>query len=162
MTHGFDDQGRQFDKDGNLTDWWTPADAEAFNALADKLVAQFDQVIVLGDTHANGRFTLGENIADQGGLRVAYTAFCNSQKGKTPTDIDGLTPDQRFYLAYANVWAGNIRDEEILSRTKTDPHSLGRWRVNASLRNLQSFFDAFGIHDGDAMWRPEADRVIIW
>ena len=162
MTHGFDDQGRQFDKNGNLTDWWTPADAEAFNALADKLVAQFDQVIVLGDTHANGRFTLGENIADQGGLRVAYTAFCNSQQGKTPADIDGFTPDQRFYLAYANVWAGNIRDEEILSRTKTDPHSLGRWRVNASLRNIQSFFDAFGIHDGDAMWRPEADRVIIW
>lgn len=162
MTHGFDDQGRQFDKDGNLKDWWTAEDAEAFNKLADILVAQFDSVIVLGKTHANGRFTLGENIADQGGLRVAYTAYQNSLNGKERKDIDGFTPEQRFYLAYANVWAGNIRDEEILSRTKTDPHSLGRWRVNATLRNLQPFFDAFNVKEGDKMFRATDERVVIW
>lgn len=162
MTHGFDDQGRQFDKDGNLKDWWTAEDAEAFNKLADQLVAQFDEIIVLGDTHANGRFTLGENIADQGGLRVAFTAYQNSLKGKERKDIDGFTPEQRFYLSYANVWAANIRDEEILSRTKTDPHSLGRWRVNATLRNLQPFFDAFNVKEGDKMFRSLNDRVVIW
>ena len=162
MTHGFDDQGRQFDKDGNLKDWWTAEDAEAFNKLADQLVAQFDEIIVLGDTHANGRFTLGENIADQGGLRVAFTAYQNSLKGKERKDIDGFTPEQRFYLSYANVWAANIRDEEILSRTKTDPHSLGRWRVNATLRNLQPFFEAFNVKEGDKMFRTIEDRVVIW
>lgn len=161
MTHGFDDQGRQFDKDGNFKDWWAPEDAEAFNTLADKLVAQFDSIIVLGDTHANGRLTLGENIADQGGLRVAYTAYHNSL-GDKGTDIDGFTPDQRFYLAYANVWAANIRDAEILKRTKSDPHSLGRWRVNATLRNIEPFFAAFGIKNGDPMFRKSSDRVIIW
>lgn len=164
MTHGFDDQGRQFDKDGNLKNWWAESDAVAFNALADILVAQFDSVVVdkTTNTHANGRFTLGENIADQGGLRVAYTAYQNSLKDKERKDIDGFTPEQRFFLAYANVWAGNIRDEEILSRTKTDPHSLGRWRVNATLRNLQPFFDAFNVKEGDAMYRPSEERVIIW
>lgn len=162
MIHGFDDQGRQFDKDGNLKDWWTAEDAEAFNKLADILVAQFDSIVVLGDTHANGRFTLGENIADQGGLRVAYTAYQNSLKDKERIDINGFTPEQRFYLAYANVWAGNIRDEEILSRTKTDPHSLGRWRVNGTLPNLEEFFKAFNIKEGDKMFRPASERVVIW
>ncbi|MBQ9076532.1 MAG: M13 family metallopeptidase [Muribaculaceae bacterium] len=164
MTHGFDDQGRQFDKDGNFKNWWAESDAVAFNALADMLVAQFDSVVVHDETntHANGRFTLGENIADQGGLRVAMTAYKNSQKDAPAGIIDGFTPEQRFYLAYANVWAGNIRDEEILSRTKTDPHSLGRWRVNASLRNIEEFFNAFGIKEGDPMFRPADERVIIW
>ena len=162
MTHGFDDQGRQFDKDGNLRNWWVDSDAEAFNALADILVAQFDSVIVIDDVHANGRFTLGENIADQGGLRVAMTAYKNSQKDKPAETIDGFTPEQRFYLAYANVWAGNIRDEEIRSRTKTDPHSLGRWRVNATLRNIEEFFQAFDIKEGDPMYLPADQRVIIW
>lgn len=162
MTHGFDDQGRQFDKDGNLADWWTPQDAEAFTQLANGLADQFDQIIVLGDTHANGRFTLGENIADQGGLRVSHTAYHNSLNGAEGEDIDGFSPDQRFYLAYANVWAGNIRDEEILRRTKIDPHSLGKWRVNASLRNIEPFFVAFDIKPGDPMYRPESERVVIW
>ena len=162
MTHGFDDQGRQFDNDGNLRNWWVDSDAEAFNALADILVAQFDSVIVIDDVHANGRFTLGENIADQGGLRVAMTAYKNSQKDKPAETIDGFTPEQRFYLAYANVWAGNIRDEEIRSRTKTDPHSLGRWRVNATLRNIEEFFQAFDIKEGDPMYLPADQRVIIW
>ena len=164
MTHGFDDQGRQFDKEGNLKNWWAESDAQAFNQLADVLVAQFDSVVVHEETgtRANGRFTLGENIADQGGLRVAMTAYKNSQKDAPAEIIDGFTPEQRFYLAYANVWAGNIRDEEILSRTKTDPHSLGRWRVNATLRNIEEFFQAFDIKEGDAMYRPVEERVIIW
>lgn len=161
MTHGFDDQGRQFDKNGNLKDWWTEEDAAAFTKLADGLVAQFDAIKVLGDTHANGRFTLGENIADQGGLRVAYTAYHNALNGEGET-IDGFTPDQRFYLSYANVWAGNIRDAEILRRTQIDPHSLGKWRVNASLRNIAPFFKAFSIKEGDPMFRPAEERVIIW
>ena len=162
MTHGFDDQGRQYDKDGNLNDWWAPQDAEAFTKLADALAAQFDAVEVAPGVHANGRFTLGENIADQGGLRVALTAYKNSQKGKERENIDGFTPEQRFYLAYANLWAGNIRDEEVLVRTKTDSHSLGENRVNVTLRNLQPFFDAFNVKDGNKMFRQPADRVIIW
>lgn len=162
MTHGFDDQGRQFDKNGNFADWWTPADAEAFNALADKLVAQFDNIIVTDSINANGRLTLGENIADQGGLRVAYTAYKNSLNGAEAPVIDGLTPDQRFYLAYANVWAANITKDEIIKRTISDPHSLGRWRVNATLRNIQPFYEAFGIVEGDPMFMPEAERVVIW
>lgn len=161
MTHGFDDQGRQFDKNGNLADWWTAEDAAAFNELADGLAAQFDSIVVLGDTHANGRFTLGENIADQGGLRVAHTAF-HKAIGNDTTPVEGFTPDQAFYLAYANVWAGNIRDAEILNRTKNDPHSLGKWRVNATLRNINPFFEAFDIKEGEPMYRPANERVVIW
>lgn len=161
MTHGFDDSGRQYDKDGNLKDWWQPEDADKFKALADQLAAQFDAVEVLPGVHANGRFTLGENIADQGGLRVAMTAYKNSLNGEGEI-IDGLTPEQRFYLAYGALWATNIRDEEIARLTKSDTHSLGRNRVNVSLRNIAPFFEAFGIGEGDAMYRPEAERVIIW
>ena len=160
MTHGFDDQGRNFDQNGNMIDWWTEEDAEKFKALTDKLVAQFDEIIVADDVHANGRFTLGENIADHGGLRVAYTAFKKTQQGQNGAEIDGFTPDQRFFISYANVWKGNIAKEEILRRTKTDPHSLGKWRVNASLRNIEPFFKAFDIKEGDPMYR--ADRVTIW
>lgn len=162
MTHGFDDQGRKYDKDGNLTDWWQPQDAEEFKKLADALVAQFDEVEVLPGLHANGRFTLGENIADQGGLRVALTAYLDHMKDKKMEDIDGFSPLQRFYLSYANLWAGNIRDEEIRARTKSDSHSLGRNRTNVSVRNIAPFFEAFGIKEGDAMFRPESERVVIW
>ncbi len=162
MTHGFDDSGRQYDKDGNLSDWWQSEDADKFKALADGLAAQFDAVEVLPGVHANGRFTLGENIADQGGLRVAMTAYRNSLDGTEAEVIDGLTPEQRFYLAYAGLWAGNIRDEEIARLTKIDPHSLGRNRVNVTLRNIAPFFEAFGIGESDAMFRPEAERVVIW
>lgn len=162
MTHGFDDQGRQFDKDGNLNDWWTPADAEQFNRRAEILAAQYDNIIVLDTVHANGHFTLGENIADHGGLRIAYTAFRNSLKGVEPALIDGFTADQRFYLSYATLWAGNIRDAEILRLTKIDPHSLGRWRVNAALRNIDTFFKAFDIQEGDPMYLAPEERVIIW
>ena len=162
MTHGFDDQGRNFDQNGNMTDWWQPEDAAKFKELADGLVAQFDAIIVADDVHANGQFTLGENIADQGGLRVAYTAFKKTSQGKGNEMIDGFTPDQRFYLAYANVWAANMTKEGILLRTKTDPHSIGKLRVNATLMNIDTFFNAFGIKEGDAMFRPASERVVIW
>lgn len=162
MTHGFDDQGRQYDKDGNLNDWWTAEDAAAFTKLAEELAAQFDSIVVIDDVHANGHLTLGENIADQGGLRVAHTAYHNAVKGQPATDIDGFSPDQRFYLGYANVWAANIRPAEILRRTKIDPHSLGRYRVNATLRNIAPFFEAFSITEGQPMFRPESERVVIW
>lgn len=163
MTHGFDDQGRRFDKEGNLVDWWTADDESRFNALADRLVEQFDSVEVAPGVHANGRYTLGENIADQGGLRLAYTAYKIAAGDKPADDMQKeFTPDQLFYLAYASVWASNIRPEEILVRTKSDPHSLGRNRVNVTLRNLQPFFDAFDITKGQPMFRPEEDRVIIW
>lgn len=162
MTHGFDDNGRKFNKEGNMIDWWTEEDANKFNELADKLVAQFDSIVVLGDQHANGRLTLGENIADQGGLRIAYSAYLKTQEAKEGKTVNGFTPAQRFYLSYANVWAGNIRDAEILRRTKTDEHSLGKWRVNATLKNIAPFYDAFGIKEGDAMFLAPAKRVIIW
>ena len=168
MTHGFDDQGRNFDKDGNMNNWWTDEDAAAFKAKTDILVKQFDAIEVLPAKEgqpaifANGALSLGENIADQGGLRVARTAYRNSLAGReAPAPIDGFTPEQRFYLGYATLWAQNIRDEEIARLTKLDVHSLGKWRVNATLRNLQDFYDAFSIADGP-MFLPEQDRVIIW
>lgn len=166
MTHGFDDQGRNFDAAGNMTDWWTPEDAEAFNKLAQGLAAQFDAVEVLPGLHANGQYTLGENIADQGGLRVAMTAFLDSQKKKgvdvAKARIEGFTPLQVFYMNYANLWAQNIREAEIRSLTQTDVHSLGCNRVNVSLRNIAPFFEAFSITEGQPMFRPEAERVVIW
>ena len=168
MTHGFDDQGRQFDKDGNMNNWWSEEDSEAFKAKTEVLVKQFDAIEVLPAKdgqpalHANGALCLGENIADQGGLRVAWTAYQNSLEGKGhPAPIDGFTDAQRFYLAYATLWAQNIRDEEIARLTKLDVHSLGKWRVDATLRNIQDFYDAFNITDG-AMFLPEEERVIIW
>ena len=168
MTHGFDDQGRQFDKDGNMNNWWTEEDAAAFKARTDILVEQFNKIVVLPAKDgqpavmADGALSLGENIADQGGLRVAYTAFQNSLKDKgEPAPIDGFTAAQRFYLSYATIWGQNIRDEEAVRLTKTDVHSLGKNRVNATLRNVQTFYDAFAITDG-AMYLPEEERVVIW
>ena len=162
MTHGFDDQGRNFDHNGNMIDWWTEEDAAKFKDLADKLGAQYSAEIVADDVHANGTFTMGENIADHGGLRVAYSAFKKTEQGAGDKKIDGFTPDQRFFLSYANVWAANITKEEILRRTKTDPHSLGINRVNVAIRNLDPFFKAFDIKPGEKMWRDPADRVTIW
>ncbi len=167
MTHGFDDQGRQFDKNGNMNNWWTDADSEAFKLKTDVLVKQFDAVEVLPARdgqpalHADGRLSLGENIADQGGLRVAYTALHNAIDTEAVAPIDGFTPDQRFYLAYATLWAQSIRDEEIARLTKNDVHSLGVNRVNITLRNLQSFYDAFGITEGP-MFLPAEERVVVW
>ena len=168
MTHGFDDQGRNYDKDGNMNNWWTEADAAAFKLRTDVLVDQFNSIIVLpakGEQKAifaDGALSLGENIADQGGLRVAYTALMNSLNGEEPAPIDGFTAKQRFYLAYAALWAQNIRDEEIARLTKVDVHSLGINRVNATLRNIDTFYEAFGVTPESKMWLPEEKRVIIW
>lgn len=162
MTHGFDDSGRKYDKNGNLVNWWTKEDEEQFKLLTDRLEKQFDDVEVAPGVHANGKFTLGENIADQGGLRVALSAYEDSRDGKEADKIDGFSALQRFYLAYAGVWASNIRPEEILVRTQSDPHSLAENRVNVTLRNLAPFMNAFGIKEGDNMFRKESDRVIIW
>ncbi len=168
MTHGFDDQGRNYDKEGNLNNWWSEADAAAFKERTDVLVKQFDAIEVLPATderpalYANGAYSLGENIADQGGLRVAYTALRNSFDGNEPEPIEGLTAAQRFYLGYAALWAQNIRDEEIARLTKVDVHSLGINRVNATLKNIQDFYDAFGVKEGDAMYLAPEERIIIW
>lgn len=145
-----------------MENWWSEEDAVMFNKLSDKLVAQFDSIKVLGNQSANGRLTLGENIADQGGLRIAYSAYLKTKEAKENKSVDGFTPAQRFYLSYANVWADNIRDAEILRRTKMDEHSLGRWRVNATLKNIDSFYQAFGLTQGDAMFISPEERVIIW
>ena len=168
LTHGFDDQGCQFDADGNMVNWWTAEDAEAFGKLTQGLVEQFNNVEVLPGLNANGQYTLGENIADQGGLRIARTAFLDSQKKKgvdvTSSDakIDGFDPMQVFYMNYANLWANNIREEEMRSLTTGDVHSLGKNRVNVSIKNIAPFFEAFGITESDPMWLPENKRVIIW
>ena len=162
MTHGFDDQGCLFDKEGNMQNWWTAEDKAKFDAKAELLATQFDAVEVLPGVHANGHATLGENIADQGGLRIAYTALQNSFGGKHPEPVDGFTAEQRFFLGYATVWGQNITEQEISRRTLIDVHSLGCNRVNVSIRNLQTFFDAFDIKDGDPMFRPEEERVVIW
>lgn len=162
MSHGFDDQGRLFDKNGNMSDWWTAEDAEKFKAKAQVLVAQFDEVEVVPGVHANGSLSLGENIGDHGGLSISYTAMQNAIEGKNIDLIDGFTPEQRFYLSYGTIWAQNITDEEKARLTKLDVHSLAENRVNVSLKNFQTFFDAFGIKDGDPMWRPESERVHIW
>ena len=162
MTHGFDDQGRLFDKDGNMNNWWTEEDAAAFKTKAQGLVEQFNQVEIQPGLNANGAATLGENIADQGGLRIAYTAMQNSFAGKHPEPVDGFTAEQRFYIAYATLWAQNITPQEESRLTLLDVHSLGRNRVNVTLRNIDTFFEAFGIKEGDAMFRPESERVVIW
>lgn len=162
MSHGFDDQGRLFDKDGNMVNWWTDEDAAKFNAKAEVLAAQFDAVEVLPGLMANGHLSLGENIGDHGGLSIAFTAMENAIKGKNIGLIDGFTPEQRFYISYGIIWAQNITDEEKARLTKLDVHSLAVNRVNVSLKNFQSFFDAFGIKEGDPMFRPESERVHIW
>lgn len=161
MTHGFDDQGSQFDKDGNMNEWWTAEDRAAFEKKTSVLADQFDAVEVLPGIHADGKLSLGENIADQGGLRVSYTAMLNSWNGEKPEPIDGFTPEQRFYISYATLWGQNITDQEIERLTKIDVHSLGRNRVNVTLRNLATFFEAFSIEDG-AMFRPAEERIVIW
>ncbi|MDE6559796.1 MAG: M13 family metallopeptidase [Muribaculaceae bacterium] len=168
LTHGFDDQGSQFDADGNMFNWWCSEDRDKFNALTQRLVKQFSTVEVLPGLMANGEYTLGENIADQGGLRIAMTAFLDSQKKKgihvesEEAIVDGFTPLQTFYLNFANVWANNIREEQICALTASDVHSLGKNRVNVSLKNIEPFYEAFDVKEGDDMFLPEEERVIIW
>ncbi len=168
LTHGFDDQGCNFDAEGNLVNWWTEEDANAFAELTKGLADQFDQVEVLPGVMANGKYTLGENIADQGGLRIAMTAFLDSQKKKgidvtsEEAKIDGLDPIQVFFMNYANLWAQNVRDAEMKKLTMTDVHSLGKNRVNVTLKNIAPFMEAFGIQEGDEMYRPAEERIVIW
>ena len=162
MTHGFDDQGRQFDKDGNLADWWAPGDGDKFKEKTQVLVDHFNKIEVLPGLFANGVFTLGENIADHGGLMVAYQAFKNATAKAPLAEKDGFTPEQRFFLAYSTVWAGNIRDEQIRVYTKSDPHSLGRWRVNGTLPHIDAWYDAFGITSDNALYIPAEERAQVW
>ena len=162
MTHGFDDQGRQFDKDGNMHDWWKPSDGDQFKERTDKYADFFSAIDVLPDLKANGRLTLGENLADHGGLEVSFAAFKNATKSQPLAKKDGFSPEQRFFLAYAGVWAGNITEEEIRNRTKSDPHSLGRWRVNGALPHINAWYDAFGVKTGDKMFIPQEQRLPLW
>ena len=162
MTHGFDDQGRQFDKEGNLNDWWTAEDAERFNERSKVLVDFFNNIEVLPGLMANGELTLGENIADHGGLQVAYQAFKNATKDAPLAVVDGFTPEQRFFLAYSGVWAGNIRDEQARVYTKSDSHSLGRWRVNGALPHINAWYEAFDITENDPLYIAPEKRASIW
>ena len=168
MTHGFDDQGSQFDKDGNLINWWTEEDRARFEERTKVMEEYFNAIEVAPGVYANGKFTLGENIADHGGLQVAYQAFQNAQKAAIGNGqsaigvVDGLTPEQRFFLAYANVWAGNIRPEEVLQRTKSDPHSLGMWRVNGALPHISAWYDAWHVTEESPMYLAPEKRVSIW
>ena len=162
MTHGFDDQGRQFDKDGNMHDWWKEADGKNFTERTDKYADFFSAIKVLPDLNGNGRLTLGENLADHGGLQVAWAAYKNATKRNPLGEKNGLTADQRFFHAYAGVWAGNITEAEIRNRTKSDPHSLGRWRVNGALPHIDAWYEAFGVKEGDKMFIPKQERLELW
>ena len=162
MTHGFDDEGRLYDKDGNLHDWWMPDDAAKFQEKANMYADFFDAIEVLPGLHANGRMTLGENLADHGGLQVAWTAYKNATQAQPLPVIDGLTADQRFFLSYANIWAQNITDAELRHRTTSDVHSQGRWRVNGALPHIDAWYDAFGIKEGDKLFIPKERRLQLW
>ena len=162
MTHGFDDQGRQYDADGNLKDWWTANDAKGFEKRADLYANFFSNIKVLPDLNANGRFTLGENLADHGGLMVSFNAFKNATAKKPLKSKDGFTPEQRFFLAYAGVWGQNITEKEIRNRVKSDPHALGKWRVNGALPHIKSWYEAFGVKSSDKMYIPENERLELW
>ncbi len=162
MTHGFDDQGRQFDKDGNFSDWWAPGDGDKFKEKTQVLVDHFNAIEVLPGLQANGELTLGENIADHGGIMVAYQAFKNATEEAPLPVKDGFTPEQRFFLAYSAVWAGNIRDEQIRVYTKSDPHSLGRWRVNGTLPHIDAWYEAFGITPEHKLYISAEKRAQVW
>ncbi|MBR3014862.1 MAG: M13 family metallopeptidase [Bacteroidaceae bacterium] len=162
MTHGFDDQGRQYDKDGNLKDWWTEADAEEFKKRAQVMVDFFSAIEVTPGVFGNGSLTQGENIADHGGLKVAFQAFKNATKDNPLPDKDGYTPEQRFFLAYATVWGQNITEAEIRNRTKSDPHALGKWRVDGALPQIDAWYEAFNIQPTDKMYIEKEKRVNVW
>lgn len=162
MTHGFDDQGRQYDASGNLHDWWTASDAKGFEQRAKLYADFFDGIEVLPGLHSNGRFTLGENLADHGGLQVAYYALQNVMQKKALKEADGFTPAQRFFIAYAGVWGQNITEKEIRNRVKTDPHSLGEWRVNGALPHIDAWYEAFGVKQGHKMFIPQSERLQLW
>lgn len=162
MTHGFDDQGSQYDKNGNLIAWWTPLDVTKFKSKTAAIGKQYDGYIVLKDLHVNGSLTMGENIADNGGVAIAYQAFKNTPQGKGNKMIDGFTPDQRFFLAYAQVWRIKKRDEIVRMSISADPHSPEKYRINGPLSNTDAWYKAFNIKPGDKMYKPENERVKIW
>ncbi len=162
MSHGFDDQGRQFDKDGNFRDWWAEGDGDKYNERAQVIKDFFSAIKVLPDLNANGDLCCGENLGDHGGLKFAYTAFKNATKDKPLPVKDGFTPEQRFFLAYAGVWASNITEEAIRNLTTSDPHSLCKWRVNGALPLVDAWYDAFGITEKDPLFVPKDKRVKIW
>ena len=162
MTHGFDDQGSLYDKDGNLNNWWTAEDSERFKAQTKVMEDYFNKIEVLPGLMANGKLTLGENIADHGGLKISFQAYKNATKNAPLETIDGFTPDQRFFIAYSTLWAGNVRDEFIRLVTKSDPHSLGRWRVNGALPHIDAWYEAFGITENDPMYLPKENRANVW
>lgn len=162
MTHGFDDQGRQYDADGTLRDWWKKEDADKFKTRADMVVNQYNGFTVLDTIHVNGRLTLGENLADLGGLNVAYEAFKKTKQGQSETKIDGFTPDQRFFLSWAQVWRSNQRPESASSRILTDPHSPEQYRTNAPISNIDAWYKAFNVQPGDKMYKKPEDRIKIW
>jgi len=162
LTHGFDDQGRNFDAKGNLTNWWTSEDSAKFEAKAKVLVEQYNSFIVLDSLHVNGELTLGENIADLGGLTIAYEAFKRTDQGKGDKKIDGFTPDQRFFLGFSRIWAGSVTQEEQAQRLITDAHSPANYRVNGTLSNIPEFYSTFNVKQGDKLYRAETDRAKIW
>lgn len=162
MTHGFDDQGRQYDAEGNLKDWWAPEDAQKYKVQAERIIAQFDGYTVLDTVHVNGRLTTGENIADLGGLTVAYAALQKALAGRPHEAVDGFTPEQRFFLSYARLWRQVVRPAEAVRRINTDPHSPGEWRVRGPLSDMPEFEQAFGCTGEGTMMRPAVDRVKIW
>jgi putative endopeptidase len=164
MTHGYDDEGRKFDGNGNLNDWWTPDDAKAFDARSQLVVDEYNSFEVLPGIHVNGKLTLGENLADLGGVHIAYDAL-ERDLAKHPAKrktIDGFTPEQRFFISFAQIWRTNVRDAEAQRLVTVDPHAPGRFRSYGPLLNVQEFYDAFGIKPGAPMWRPEAQRAVIW
>ena len=162
ITHGFDDQGRKYDADGNLKDWWTEADAKKFDEKAQVVIDQFNGYTVLDTVHVNGQLTLGENLADLGGLAISYQAFKGTKQGQSNSKIDGFTPDQRFFLSWAQVWRMKARPEEAAKRIITDPHSPAEWRCNGPLSNMPEFYQAFNVKEGDKLYRPENERAKIW
>jgi putative endopeptidase len=162
MTHGFDDQGRQYDKDGNLKDWWTKDDAAKFKSRVKVMIDQYNQFTVLGNLHINGELTQGENLADIGGCMIAYQAFKNTPEGKSDTKIDGFTPDQRFFLSLSRVWQNKITDEAQRASISNNPHSPPTYRVIGPFSNMPEFYKAFNVKPGDKMYRDEKDRVKVW
>jgi putative endopeptidase len=162
ITHGFDDQGRQYDAEGNLKDWWTEEDGNKFKEKSSAVEKQYNDYVVLDSVHVNGQLTLGENIADLGGLSIAYEAYTMTEEYKKGEKINGFSPAQRFFISWAQVWRNNIRDEALAQRIITDPHSPGIYRANGPLTNMPEFYEAFGVKEGDKMWKPEAQRAKIW
>jgi putative endopeptidase len=162
ITHGFDDRGRQYDADGNLKEWWSPKDAMQFKTRAQNIINQYDNYIAIDTFHLNGSLTEGENIADNGGIAIAYAAFKKTEQGQGNEKIDGFTPDQRFFLSHAQVWKTKMREAALISRALTDPHSSAMWRVNGPLSNMPAFYAAFNVQATDSMYRPDSTRVKIW